>query len=82
MSDRGLIFRGKGVRRRTPISERGMRLYDALPPDEAARRAWVDPGLAPDWHEAMKAEVASHMPLLARALDRLAAADRRRSCGR
>lgn len=82
MTDRGLIFPGKGVRRRTPATERGMRLYDALPPAEAVRRAWTDQGAAPAWHDAMKAEVASHMPLLARALDRLAATERRRPCGR
>lgn len=36
------------------------------------RRAWSEPGPRPGWHEAMRQRVRRDMPLLARALDRLA----------
>jgi hypothetical protein len=56
----------------TPTSPEGLRRYDGLPPVEAVVRAWTEPGPRPDWHERMRREVQSTMPLLARALDRLA----------
>lgn len=62
---------------RTPTTPEGERRYDHLPAAEAASRAWTSSGANPEWHERAKAEVRSAMPLLARALDRLAAeADR------
>lgn len=58
--------------RLTPTTPRGLRRYDDLPPAEAVVQAWTSPGPRPDWHHACVAEVRAAMPLLARALDRLA----------
>ncbi len=57
---------------RTPTTPGGLRALDALPASEAARLAWTVPGPRPAWHEAQRDEVRRRMPLLARALDRLA----------
>jgi len=57
--------------RYTPVSERGLRQYDALPPLEAIVKAWNNPGKHPSHHEAARRTVRDAMPLLARALDRL-----------
>ncbi len=46
---------------------------DGMPPAEAVVMAWTYPGRRPDWHAMCKAELRASMPLLARALDRLAA---------
>lgn len=45
--------------------------YDDLPSGVAVLMAWSDPGDNPRWHQAMQEEVRSHMPVLARALDRM-----------
>lgn len=58
--------------RKTPYTEEGLVQYDALPPEEALVRAWTEPGPNPAWHWATRKEVRDAMPLLARALDRLA----------
>lgn len=58
----------------TPVDRPG--LYDRLPPEEAALRAWTRPGRHPDYHESCRQLVRAFMPLLARALDRLAEQDR------
>jgi len=55
---------------RTPVTD--MALYDGLPSALAVANAWRDPGRNPIWHSARQADVRSGMPLLARALDRLA----------
>jgi hypothetical protein len=57
---------------RTPASSTGVRKFDHLSPAEAVQRAWLDPGNHPDWHRRMQERVRLEMPVLARALDRLA----------
>ena len=57
---------------RTPMSYTGMTMYDSLPAVNAIYRAWTEPGDNPIWHAQMKNEVRSAMPLLGRALDRMA----------
>lgn len=61
----------------TPATPEGLRQYDGLPAAEAALKAWVDTGGNITWHCEKKDEVRRLMPLLARALDRLAAEARR-----
>lgn len=53
-------------------------MYDQKDPVEAVVLAWTVPGACPPFHRAAKRVVAKHMPLLARALDRLAAERGRR----
>ena len=55
---------------KTPISN--VELFDDIPAIEAVLHAWVDEGVRPHWHKTAQNEVRSWMPLLARALDRLA----------
>jgi len=59
--------------RQTPTTPDGLRQLDELPAVEAVLRAWTDAGSQPQWHEQCKDELRDAMPLLARALDRLAA---------
>jgi hypothetical protein len=47
--------------------------FNAMPPVAAVRRAWTDPGNNPRWHKTSQRMVRAYMPLLAEALDRLAA---------
>ena len=42
-------------------------------PAQAVIEAWTRPGPHPQWHEAAKREVRDAMPVLAAALDRMAA---------
>ena len=55
----------------TPVTPRGLRKFDHLPPAEAVIAAWTSTGSNPSWGEAAIAETRAAMPLLARALDRL-----------
>ena len=55
----------------TPVTPRGLRKFDHLPPAEAVIAAWTSTGSNPRWGEAAIAETRAAMPLLARALDRL-----------
>jgi len=57
---------------RTPISANAILKYDHLSPEEAIVAAWKEAGASPTWHRACKQEVADCMPLLARAVARLA----------
>ncbi|MQB01462.1 MAG: hypothetical protein GEU78_14415 [Actinobacteria bacterium] len=57
----------------TPTTPQGLRQYDHLPAAEAAVRAWTMPGRFPGWHSRMQRRVRRGMPVLGRALDRLAA---------
>ncbi|MQB01582.1 MAG: hypothetical protein GEU78_15050 [Actinobacteria bacterium] len=57
----------------TPTTPQGLRQYDHLPAAEAAVRAWTEPGGFPGWHQTTQRRVHRDMPLLGRALDRLAA---------
>lgn len=57
---------------RTPATRTGMRQYDHLPALDAVIAAWVKPGRSPRYHRAKQAELRATMPVLARALDRLA----------
>ncbi len=58
---------------RTPTTPDGLRRYDHLPPAEAAVKAWTEAGPHPAWHKMAHRAAAEAMPLLARALDRMAA---------
>lgn len=58
---------------KTPTTPEGLRQYDHLHWVEAIRSAWAVPGDNPEWHFKMKSKVCKHMPLLARALNRLEA---------
>ena len=55
----------------TPVTPRGLRKFDHLPPAEAVTAAWTSAGSNPSWGEAAIAETRAAMPLLARALDRM-----------
>ena len=55
----------------TPVTPRGLRKFDHLPPAEAVIAAWTSTGSNPSWGEAAITETRAAMPLLARALDRL-----------
>lgn len=55
---------------KTPTTDEGLAKHDELPPLEAIRKAWREPGINPKWHRASKQVVRDAMPLLARALDR------------
>lgn len=57
---------------KTPVTRAGLKQYDHLSPEDAVLKAWTDPGTNPGWHYAMKRDLHKSMPLLARALDRLA----------
>lgn len=61
-----------------PSPRERIRGYDALPPAEAVAAAWANPGPHPAYHRRMQAEVRQSMPVLARALDRLARERRNR----
>lgn len=56
----------------TPVTLEGLTQFDGLDPAAAAVKAWTEPGPNPGWHRVMKDRVSQEMPLLARALDRLA----------
>lgn len=56
----------------TPVTMPGLHMYDTLPPEEAVIAAWVNTGPNPQWHRRCQDVVRQQMPLLARALDRLA----------
>lgn len=56
----------------TPTTPPGLRQYDGLDAVDAVAAAWTRPGPSPEWHEQSRARVRQVMPLLARALDRLA----------
>lgn len=56
----------------TPVTDEGLRKFDDKPPVTAVWLAWVDPGENPEWHHVMQDEVRRLMPVLGRALDRLA----------
>ena len=60
------------VSKKTPVTYNGMRKYDHLPPEIAIYKAWTTPGNEPRWNRRRKQDVYDGMPLLARALDRLA----------
>lgn len=56
----------------TPVTEEGLKQYDEDPILVAIARAWTEPGNHPSWHFRMQQIVRSQMPVLGRALDRLA----------
>jgi hypothetical protein len=58
--------------RHTPVTPSGLAQFDDLPAMQAVVKAWTDPGSHPDWHNHMKVRLSNQMPVLARALDRLA----------
>ena len=63
---------GNEPRMTTPVTAAGLRQYDHLPPEHAVRAAWVTPGPRPDWHRRAQDAIFEAMPLLGRALERLA----------
>lgn len=52
-------------------------MYDALPPEEAVVQAFTEPGRFPAYHNSRVAMLQREMPLLHRALVRLAAEHRK-----
>lgn len=60
--------------KRIPVrqSHTGLRRYDALDPEEAILLAWTVAGGHPRYHAEQQQIVRERMPLLARALDRMA----------
>ena len=54
----------------TPVND--IEMYDHLPPEEAVVAAWTEQGKHPGWHVGMQVRMRDYMPLVARALDRLA----------
>ena len=56
----------------TPYTRSGIKKYDNDPAVQAVINAWTIPGHNSYWHEKMKRNVREQMPVLARALDRLA----------
>jgi len=58
---------------KTPFTPEGLRRYDDLPPVEAVVAAWTTTGRRPDWDLRVAGMIRDAAPLLARALDRLAA---------
>ena len=56
----------------TPVTPQGLRKFDHLPPEQAAVEAWTSLGSNPEWGLQSKQLVRDAMPLLARALDRMA----------
>lgn len=62
---------------KTPITREGLFQYDHLPAAEAALQAWTVEGKYPPYHHHIQNEIRAHMPVLARALDRMAVEARR-----
>lgn len=56
----------------TPISDDKMEMYDHLTPEMAVFRAWTEPGENYNWHLSQQRNVTRMMPLLGRALNRMA----------
>jgi len=56
----------------TPVTWRGLRKFDHMLPIHAVVQAWTNPGNNPEYHKQAQEMVRRSMPLLARALDRLA----------
>ena len=54
-----------------------IKLYDHLPAEQAVLAAWVNPGLSLEYHRVKRNKVIANMPVLARALDRLAVEGKR-----
>lgn len=67
-----LFLRRRKQGEATPITEEGLVQYDELPSGVAVLMAWTEAGGNPLWHFEMQDEVRKKMPLLARALDRMA----------
>lgn len=57
----------------TPTTRAGLEQYDDLQAVTAVILAWTEPGPHPAWHEDNRADLRRAMPVLGRALDRLAA---------
>lgn len=58
--------------RDTPVTSGGLTQYDQLEAEVAAVKAWTMAGPNPVWHHRMQQVVRAQMPVLGRALDRLA----------
>lgn len=70
------------MKRRTPVTAKGLTQFDHLPASEAVLRAWTEPGVRPTWHRQRQGDLRDTMPVLAHALDRLARENGNRSQGR
>lgn len=66
------LRRRKQEAEKTPVTKEGLVQYDELPSGVAVLMAWTEPGGNPLWHFEMQDEVRKKMPVLARALDRMA----------
>lgn len=64
--------------RKTPVTESGLTQFDELDPKEAVLQAWTDAGNHPAYHQLMQRRLREEMPVLARALDRLAETPRQK----
>lgn len=58
--------------RNTPVTKTGLEQYDHLPAAEAVVAALVNPGQHLEFHKAKLSELSRNMPVLYRALVRLA----------
>lgn len=56
----------------TPVTKEGLSQFDTLDAATAVAKAWSNPGRHPAWHFRMQQIIRTQMPVLARALDRLA----------
>jgi hypothetical protein len=66
------LRRRKQKAEKTPVTKEGLVQYDELPSGVAVLMAWTEAGNNPHWHEMMQDNVRAEMPVLARALDRMA----------
>lgn len=57
---------------KTPINISRIEIYDHLSPQEAVVAAWTKAGNNECWHRQCKVQLRNSMPLLARAIERLA----------
>ena len=60
----------------TPATDEALAQLDTQDPVAAVISAWTVPGEHPEWHRMMQRQVSIQMPVLAKALDRLAGTDR------
>lgn len=67
-----LFLRRRKQEAETPVTKEGLVQYDELPSGVAVLMAWTEAGGNPLHHFKMQDEVRKKMPLLARALDRMA----------
>lgn len=55
-----------------PVTPEGLAQFDNLPAEEAVLKAWTETGPYSDYHQHVQNQIRRQMPVLGRALDRLA----------